>query len=313
MSLFKYVVPERIDILQNACIRFSQVAALNDPFEMQPHFELFAEDNTVREMFYTNSDFSNGFETGVSVVRELLGQFENMLPNEQSKSKWKDTINNLPPLEVLEKQVQEEYPEWVEFLISMTKNSMPLLKGVVYSKMNETLGVLSLTEKHNNILMWAHYANNYKGFVIEFDERHEFFSQQRFPEETFAGLKKVEYSDVRPSHQFMSEITPKEMFLIKSKEWEYEQEWRMIASLAEAIANLDKVEKPILDPDGLPVILSPIPLDCITGIIFGSRMTEENRKKISNLLSSYKRYSHIKKYESVLDEKTFTLHTQRRA
>ena len=33
MILYKYVVPERIDILQNRKIRFSQVEALNDPNE----------------------------------------------------------------------------------------------------------------------------------------------------------------------------------------------------------------------------------------------------------------------------------------
>ncbi len=41
MLVYKYVVPERIDVLKNGYIRFSQVDALNDPFEMYPRFDEF--------------------------------------------------------------------------------------------------------------------------------------------------------------------------------------------------------------------------------------------------------------------------------
>jgi len=39
MTLFKYIRPERIDIIENLEIRFTQPDALNDPFELHPHFE----------------------------------------------------------------------------------------------------------------------------------------------------------------------------------------------------------------------------------------------------------------------------------
>ena len=35
---YKYVPAERIDILRNRLIRFTQPLALNDPFEAKPHF-----------------------------------------------------------------------------------------------------------------------------------------------------------------------------------------------------------------------------------------------------------------------------------
>src|SRR5271154_115746 len=52
MPYYKYVMPERVDILENLRIRFTQVSALNDPFESfpavrlpdgQPKGELFGE------------------------------------------------------------------------------------------------------------------------------------------------------------------------------------------------------------------------------------------------------------------------------
>ena len=35
-TLYKYLCPERVDVLQNLRIRFTQVSALNDPFESFP-------------------------------------------------------------------------------------------------------------------------------------------------------------------------------------------------------------------------------------------------------------------------------------
>ena len=45
MTLYKYVVAERIDILTNGLIRFSQSGALNDPWEMRPYIERLMEDD----------------------------------------------------------------------------------------------------------------------------------------------------------------------------------------------------------------------------------------------------------------------------
>ena len=36
--LFKYLSPERIDVLQNKQIRYSQLHDLNDPFDSNPYF-----------------------------------------------------------------------------------------------------------------------------------------------------------------------------------------------------------------------------------------------------------------------------------
>jgi hypothetical protein len=41
MLIYKYVVPERIDVIENVSIRFTQADALNDPFEIKPSFNLY--------------------------------------------------------------------------------------------------------------------------------------------------------------------------------------------------------------------------------------------------------------------------------
>ena len=49
MPLYKYVTAERIDVLQNGLIRFSQPSALNDPWDMRPHVERLFTDNDLDE------------------------------------------------------------------------------------------------------------------------------------------------------------------------------------------------------------------------------------------------------------------------
>ncbi|MGB4117445.1 MAG: hypothetical protein WBK51_12965 [Polaromonas sp.] len=42
MSLYKYLHPDRTDVLRNQSIRFSSPAVLNDPFELKPHLAAIA-------------------------------------------------------------------------------------------------------------------------------------------------------------------------------------------------------------------------------------------------------------------------------
>ncbi len=46
---------------------------------------------------------------------------------------------------------------------------------IVWNKVNELFGVLSLSEDPVQPVMWAHYASNSSGFLIGFDTTHEWF------------------------------------------------------------------------------------------------------------------------------------------
>ncbi len=41
MLVYKYVVSEKIDVIKNRSIRFSQAGALNNPFEIKPSSNLY--------------------------------------------------------------------------------------------------------------------------------------------------------------------------------------------------------------------------------------------------------------------------------
>ncbi len=67
---------------------------------------------------------------------------------------------------------------------------------------HHTTGILSLSETHNNALMWAHYCQNHSGYVIEFDAENVFFKQSEKNVYSVDLVSKVNYSDVRPKPSF---------------------------------------------------------------------------------------------------------------
>jgi hypothetical protein len=170
--------------------------------------------------------------------------------------------------------------------------------------MNREIGILCLTEKMDNLLMWAHYASNHTGFVIALNEKHSFFDRGS----EIGHLKKVRYSITRPEvtlldptlsdmehiYQWINDI-----FCIKSEHWDYEQEWRMIV----ALRNCQNVIASQQDD----ICLFELPKSCITGIILGCRMSTEHKEAILNVLRNDDEYRHVSIRQAEMDEKEFRL------
>ena len=95
------------------------------------------------------------------------------------------------------------------------------------------------TESPYSMLMWAHYANNHKGFCIEYEVPP--YSESFI--HLYHNLMPVIYSDVRVSilDQCLCSLQPpgltdtilwdifKYGLLMKSMDWKYQNEWRLIS------------------------------------------------------------------------------------
>ena len=139
-------------------------------------------------------------------------------------------------------------------------------------------------------------------FVIEFDEAHSFFNQKRSENDDFRYLRKVKYSQQRPN-VVMADVESFEMYLTKSKEWEYEQEWRMPLPLENC--SIKKGDEPNL------IHLFSFPFSAIKSLILGCRMELEIKNNIQELVSQNSELSHIEIFQSKLDEKEFSLHFEK--
>ncbi|ACF10452.1 hypothetical protein Cpar_0023 [Chlorobaculum parvum NCIB 8327] len=88
-------------------------------------------------------------------------------------------------------------------------------------------GVSCFSEINDDLLMWGHYGGKYKGFCLEFSTEHNPFSQAH----------QVKYVDRVPEASVIPFLTgseleldnaAKDLYLIKSKSWYYEKEWRIV-------------------------------------------------------------------------------------
>lgn len=139
------------------------------------------------------------------------------------------------------------------------------------SKRPDELGIYCLTNLKDNILMWAHYSDNHKGFCLEFDYQNDEFFQEALP---------VEYSETRPtfnelditigeSNKFANKFA--ELLLIKAEDWKYEDEWRLVYT-----------------PDRGGPGIHTFPENLLTGVILGFQIASENRDKIIRWCSNRK-------------------------
>ena len=297
MALYKYVIPDRIDILEHSLIRLTQPFVFNDPFECFPYIKEVAHDERV-------SEYLNKHQCSEEEKEKMLLQ------------SWKEEQETHPELNV----TYEEFREYLQFKRDQTPFFIcDLVKGLasmddpsfrsemvhaLTQAVNKEIGILCLTEKMDNLLMWAHYASNHTGFVIEFDEKHSFFYQGS----EIGHLKKVRYSITRPAVTLLDPTLSdmehiyhwiNDIFCVKSEHWEYEQEWRMIV----ALGNCQNVIASQQDD----IYLCELPKSCITGIILGCRMSPENKERILNVLRNDYEYSHVSIRQAEMDEKEFRL------
>jgi hypothetical protein len=145
------------------------------------------------------------------------------------------------------------------------------IKANIESCIQANLGLLSLTERNDDILMWSHYSESHTGFCLE-------FNSSIFDPEL---LKQVTYTDdvykvqCRVDDNEQGIIVPDDTdeYLIgicntKKTDWQYEKEWRDVRKQSGAYK---------FDPSGL------------TGLIFGYKIPDEKKERLFNALAERRR------------------------
>lgn len=107
----------------------------------------------------------------------------------------------------------------------------------------KTIQICSFTERYDSLLMWAHYAEQHKGICIEYDfnesdaDRIRPFIQPVFYSNKIFTINSI--GEVNAINNIMASIC-------KSKDWEYEQEWRLtIFAKSQIEGNMNLIKAPI--------------------------------------------------------------------
>lgn len=172
------------------------------------------------------------------------------------------------------------------------------------------------TEHNDNYLMWSHYADDHKGFCIEYDVK----KLKSDPLEITKHLFPVLYStdrlsddintliqDVRSMNEALNKgneydgeyeldyLLPR--FLKKNPVWKYENEWRIVYTINEMYKINDNV-----------LYSQNIPFPCVSGIYLGTMIEKVKAEHICEIAGRLNREgSDIKVYETVLDAEEYRL------
>lgn len=200
---------------------------------------------------------------------------------------------------------------------SFDKVSSVINEAQNYMRINTKIACLS--ERIDNSLMWAHYADYHKGFALEYDfsnnapkckcDTCDVINHPNCPQRKFVKLYPVIYSKKQydatsfvewymgfvNAHSLNIEFTlPKpdslyaeKTYLNKSKIWEYECEWRLICDCRNNVG----VDSMVLENN------KP------TAIYYGTQISPINKKILQKLCES-KDGKDIKQYEMYIDHNT---------
>lgn len=274
MNLYKYLPPSRIDVIRECAIRFTQYGDFNDPFELNPNIDKIAEENEIRKI--VDKDF-------VKVIEE-----------EYSKN---PIINAFISKESFIELAQGHKELIKNMVIGNESHIVKLLPEVMQKAANSLLGALSLSEICDHELMWSHYANEHRGYVIGFDSNHQFFNQKITADDELRHLRKIDYRDKPPVINLMN-ASGADIFFVKSKKWEYEAEWRMLMPLSDSSMVIEK--------QPYPIHLFEFPIESVSEIILGARISERDKSVIQVLMSD-KKFAHIKSCQAELDNASYKI------
>ena len=275
-TLYKYLGPERVDVLTKGLIRYSPLGAFNDPFEGQPDIKELATDEKIKEVFKT-------------ILPEEAKKSYESLPSE---------AKTILSYELWEQLLFEQMKSKEGFLLNLMKNSAPIAQNLLSKKFNKYLGAFCLSEVPDSLLMWAHYGASHAGFVLGFDAQHPYFHEEKYPSDEFRHLRRVVYREARPSAA-LADINGVDYFLVKSGHWAYEREWRIFRPLSEAAVVHDGVS--------FDVHLFHYPPDALQTVIVGARASTQTIQIIKSIVRSMDELSHVRLRLARPDDSHFLL------
>lgn len=278
VAIHKYLPPERLDVLRDARIRFTQPNALNDPFELKPFFKTIFNMETFRDNVLKKMEY-----------RPILLEKYEQMPHELRALWTRDQFVKyaIDKIESNKDYFEAMFNSSMDELIAEMPALSKKFRSILHGQLGSGVGILSLSEDPTNDLMWAHYASNHSGFVITFDETNAFFHSERSNQDEFFHLRKVSYIGKHLSFESFEEMVDdeNELFISKLDAWAYEREWRMLAPLMKRVPEIDASE---------PIHLVPFPRAAVSGIIFGHKSSPLLRDRVMPLLSGGDSYGGVR-------------------
>lgn len=239
--LYKYIdsiapVPA---VLAGSC-KFTPVADLNDPAELVPNIlidEIRASRERLRERGHTDADFEHLRRQGCLFQR--LAPDCQAIPVPQSK-------------EDADRQIRLPFYDDVDRLAG--------LLDTFAREVSSRVGLFCLSTRYDSLPMWAHYAKNATGVVVEYADLEQHFSGDD------TGILRACIPVTYERENLGVTFDPqsyRSLFFAKDEDWEYEQEHRIVLPIAECRHEVS---------DGKLLYLHDVPKSSVRRLILGWKM-----------------------------------------
>lgn len=169
----------------------------------------------------------------------------------------------------------------------VTLKNSGVLRNYIHAPLAREYGAYCLADSADNILMWSHYAESHKGFVVGFNTKTLL---NNIDDDIILDIVEIEYSQNRPYLTMddsvhsedvnESRVFLKKCFFTKSIQWAYEREWRILISFrGHSGRKIEKIQH-----------LTPNAIDCI---IFGLGMSESAIREKCRAVRAQNEYAHV--------------------
>lgn len=257
-------------------VRYSPLGAFNDPFEGRPEILALTSAQQAKETFQ-------------AVIADVITEALDSVPAEL-KAQFPQTV--------LETLMREQIAVRESEILGALQSFTPKITQLIPSTFDKALGAFCLSEVPDSLLMWSHYGASHAGFVLEFDTRHAYFQQQKGPEDEFRHLRRVEYRKTRPSAN-LTDFDGVDVFLVKSRHWAYEREWRIFRALKEADL--------VIPAEPHSFHLYRFPSDALRSVILGARVSSDTVAAVKDVLRANVDLKHVKLRCARADDSHFLL------
>jgi len=291
---FKYVESGMVEHLLHQKIRFTQPDALNDPFEMKRFRERHIEEAT--------PELWSASTTATRIIMDQVMKHPTKVPLETATVATNELLRS--SVECVSKMLgYSPAAEWTKNILSAQGRAftVPLSEKEMRDKRKQAqtfidkmdqYGILSMTQHEDDLLMWAHYAEEHRGAVLEIDVNNEAFCAgftrgSDTDEKADEWCGDVCYPEKRATPPVSHEDFIASLFL-KSPQWSYEAEYRIIRQIKKG----SKLES-TTDRTGHDIYLFPLPASCIKRLIFGVRSDDAFRSHVASIIRGSPELAHV--------------------
>lgn len=246
--LYKFVTDTTVKFLLDGSLKFTLIHELNDPTELVASVNAGAVAESrerLRKEGYSDEDLVNLKRQGALLKR--LAPAHQAIPVPSTAA-------------LATNQIRASFYDDTAVLQHLLTQTADLIASKV--------GVLCLTARMDSLPMWAHYAANARGVVVEFTDLATTFSGDD------TGIlktpKPVQYASERLGVTFDPQ-SHEDLFFAKFEDWRYEREIRVVLPLDECR---------LVDAYGSKIHIFEVPKTHIARLILGWHVSETKEKTI---------------------------------